>query len=67
MGRKRCKSETDAAHWKLMIKSDGGTDVFAHHTAIVGDGFKSLKENERVSFEVEQGPKGPKAINIVKL
>jgi CspA family cold shock protein len=49
------------------ITADDGTDVFAHHTAIVGSGFKSLKENERVSFEVEQGPKGPKAINIVKL
>jgi len=49
------------------ITADDGTDVFAHHTEIVGEGFKSLKENERVSFEVEQGPKGPKATNIVRL
>jgi CspA family cold shock protein len=49
------------------ITADDGTDVFAHHSAITGNGFKTLKENERVSFSIEQGPKGPKAINIVKL
>lgn len=49
------------------ITTDDGTDVFAHHTEIIGDGFRSLEENQRVSFEVEQGPKGPKAVRITKL
>jgi CspA family cold shock protein len=49
------------------ITSDEGVDVFVHHTAIMENGFKSLKENQRVSFEVKQGPKGPNAVNVVKL
>lgn len=49
------------------ITSDEGGDVFVHHTAIVGHGFKSLEENQRVSFDVQQGPKGPNATNVVKL
>lgn len=49
------------------ITSDEGGDVFVHHSEIVGSGFKSLEENQRVSFEVKQGPKGPNASNVVKL
>ena len=49
------------------ITSDDGEDVFVHHTEIAGSGFKSLDENQRVSFEVKQGPKGPNAVNVVKL
>lgn len=49
------------------ITSDEGGDVFVHHSEIVGNGFKSLEENQRVSFEVKQGPKGPNASNVVKL
>lgn len=49
------------------ITSDEGGDVFVHHTQIMGNGFRSLDENQRVSFEVEQGPKGPSAVNVVKL
>ncbi len=44
-----------------------GTDAFVHHTAIQGDGFKSLAEGDAVSFEVEAGDKGPRAVNVVKL
>lgn len=49
------------------ITSDEGEDVFMHHTEIVGTGFRSLDENQRVSFEVKQGPKGPQAVSVSKL
>ena len=46
------------------IKRDTGGDVFVHYSAIVSDGFKTLNENARVEFSVEQGPKGPAAKNV---
>jgi cold shock protein len=49
------------------ITTDDGVDVFVHYTAIVGQGFRSLEENQRVSFEMKQGPKGPQAANVVRL
>ncbi len=49
------------------IENDDGGDVFVHHTDIQGSGFKSLSEGERVSFDVEQGQKGPKASNVTKV
>lgn len=48
------------------IERQGGPDVFVHYSAIVGDGFRSLKEGDEVSFEVTQGPKGPQAANVTK-
>jgi CspA family cold shock protein len=48
------------------IEQDGGKDVFVHHSAIQADGFKSLQEGERVTFNVEDGPKGPSAVKVVK-
>jgi len=48
------------------IEQDGGNDVFVHHTAIQADGFKSLEEGARVTFEVTDGPKGPSAANVVQ-
>ena len=49
------------------IAREGGDDVFVHHTGILGDGFKTLEENERVEFTVEQGQKGLQATNVVRL
>jgi CspA family cold shock protein len=48
------------------ITSENSNDVFVHHTSIQGTGFKTLSEGENVSFDTEQGPKGLKAINVVK-
>jgi CspA family cold shock protein len=47
------------------ISQDDGPDVFVHFSAIKMDGFKSLKENQEVEFEVSQGAKGPQASNVV--
>ena len=49
------------------IERAGGPDVFVHYSAIVGDGFRSLKEGDEVTFEVTQGPKGPQAANVTKV
>ena len=42
-------------------------DIFVHHTAILGTGFKSLQENQLVEFEIQEGPKGPQAVNVKPL
>ena len=49
------------------IEQDGGKDLFVHHTSITGEGFKTLSEGQRVSFEVEETSKGPKAKNVQKI
>jgi cold shock protein len=46
------------------IEQENGPDVFVHHSNINASGFKSLKEGDRVTFEVEKGPKGPSAVNV---
>jgi CspA family cold shock protein len=49
------------------ITREGGPDVFVHHSAILGDGFRSLAEGDRVSFEIVDGPKGKQARNVTRL
>ena len=49
------------------IEREGGPDVFVHYSAISADGFRSVKENDHVEFEVREGPKGLQAANVVKL
>jgi CspA family cold shock protein len=46
------------------ISQDGGPDVFVHFSAIEGSGYRNLDENDKVEFEVTQGPKGPNATNV---
>jgi len=49
------------------ITAENGKDVFVHHSAIQGEGYKSLAEGQQVEFEITQGPKGEQATNVVKL
>ncbi|GAB4534735.1 MAG: cold-shock protein [Thermodesulfovibrionia bacterium] len=49
------------------IQREGGPDIFVHYSAIKGDGYKTLVEGQKVEFEIAEGDKGPKAINVVKL
>ena len=49
------------------ISRDSGEDVFVHHSAIVGEGFRTLAEGQSVEFELADGPKGPRADNVIKL
>ena len=49
------------------IGRENGPDVFVHYSGIVGDGYRTLQEGDRVSFELVQGPKGPQAANVVKV
>ena len=57
----------DAKGFGFITPDDGGKDLFAHHSSIQMAGYKSLKETQKVSFEVTEGPKGPAASNIKAL
>ena len=49
------------------ITREDGVDIFVHYTAIQDNGFKTLSEGQSVSFEIADGPKGPKAVNVTKI
>lgn len=55
----------DSKGFGFITPSDGSKDVFVHHTSIKAEGFKSLTEGQSVSYDTEDGPKGPSAINVV--
>jgi len=57
---------SDTKGYGFITPSDGSQDVFVHHSSIQGTGYKSLAEGEEVEFEIEAGPKGPKAVNVVQ-
>jgi CspA family cold shock protein len=58
---------SDDKGFGFITPDDGGRDLFVHFTGITGDGYRSLAEGAKVSYEEEAGPKGPKAVNVMKM
>jgi cold shock protein len=57
----------DQKGFGFVTPDDGTQDLFVHYSAITGGGYKSLMENDAVEYEIEQGDKGPRAVNVVKV
>lgn len=60
----RVKWFNNAKGYGFIENNQGGKDIFVHYKQIMGDGYKSLQEGQTVEFEIEQGPKGPQAVNV---
>lgn len=58
---------SDQKGYGFIVPDGGGKDIFVHHTGIEGAGFKSLKEGDKVEFEVSQSPKGEQAVKVIKI
>ena len=67
MARGQVKWFNNQKGFGFITPESGGNDVFVHHSAIQGDGYKSLEEGQQVEFEITNGPKGEQATNVVKL
>ena len=63
----RVKWFDDARGFGCIRPEGGGEEIFSHYTAIVGDGFRSLQDGQKVEFEMEQGQKGPQAKDVRKI
>jgi len=58
---------SDDKGFGFITPDDGGRDLFVHFSGIAGDGYRSLAEGAKVSYEAEEGPKGPKAVDVTKI
>ena len=67
MARGKVKWFSNQKGYGFITVLDSGSDVFVHHSAIQGDGYKTLEEGQEVEFEIEKGPKGEQATKVVKL
>lgn len=67
MAKGKIKWFSDQKGYGFVTPDDGSKDCFVHHSAIQGEGFKSLSEGQEIEFQIEEGPKGPQATNVVKV
>ena len=67
MARGTVKWFSNQKGYGFITPEGGGKDIFVHHSAILGDGYKTLDEGQKVEFDVTQGPKGEQAANVQKL